>query len=183
MNLVRKLQVNPELGEFRIHAALKQLGINLSPRTCGRILAHNRKLYGLRGPEAKPREPQEMPFKASYRHQYWTVDIRYLDHQLGGGNVYCLSILENYSRAIVASGITRSQDLLAFLAVLHAAVRRYGAPEALVSDGGSVFLAKQAGAVYRALGMSKEQIAPRQAWQSYIETTFNIQRRMADWHF
>src|SRR5439155_6736617 len=77
----------------------------------------------------------------------------------------------------------RSQDLLAFLAVLHAAVRRYGAPEALVSDGGSVFLAKQAGAVYRALGISKEQIAPRQAWQSYIETTFNIQRRMADWHF
>jgi transposase len=49
---IRKLQVNPELGAFRIYAALKQLGINLSPRTCGRILARNRKLYGLRGPEA-----------------------------------------------------------------------------------------------------------------------------------
>jgi transposase len=41
---IRKLQVNPELGAFRMYAALKQLGINLSPRTCGRILARNRKL-------------------------------------------------------------------------------------------------------------------------------------------
>ena len=41
---VRKLQENPELGEFRVHAALKQLGIDLSPRTCGRILARNRQL-------------------------------------------------------------------------------------------------------------------------------------------
>ena len=48
MNAVRKLQQNPELGEFRIHAALDQVGIKLSPRTCGRILSRNRKLYGLR---------------------------------------------------------------------------------------------------------------------------------------
>jgi transposase InsO family protein len=181
---IRKLQVNPELGAFRIYAALKQLGINLSPRTCGRILARNRKLYGLRGPEAKPREPKPMPFKAERRHQYWTVDIRYLDvHQLGGGNVYCISILENYSRVVVASLLSRTQDLSAFLQVLFEAVRSYGAPEALVSDGGSVFRAKQAHAIYQALGITKEQIALRQPWQSYIETTFNIQRRMADWSF
>jgi hypothetical protein len=183
MNAVRKLQVNPELGAFRIYAALKQLGITLSPRTCGRILARNRKLYGLRGPKAQPREPKPMPFKAARRHQYWTVDIRYLDHQLGGGNVYVISILENYSRLVVASLLSRTQDLSAFLQVLFEAVRCHGAPEALVSDGGSVFRAKQAAAIYRALGITKEQIALRQPWQSYIETTFNIQRRMADWHF
>lgn len=79
MEAVRKLQRNPELGEFRIRSALKQLGIHLSARTCGRILARNRKLYGLRGPEAKPHhEPKPMPFLAHHRHQYWTVDIRYL---------------------------------------------------------------------------------------------------------
>ena len=50
MNEVRKLQENPELGEFRVHAALLQLGIKLSPRTCGRILALNRSLYGLDKP-------------------------------------------------------------------------------------------------------------------------------------
>jgi hypothetical protein len=31
MTTVRRLQENPELGEFRIHAALKQEGIELSP--------------------------------------------------------------------------------------------------------------------------------------------------------
>jgi putative transposase len=34
---VRRLQQNPELGEFRVHAALAQMGIHLSPATCGRI--------------------------------------------------------------------------------------------------------------------------------------------------
>jgi len=45
METVRRLQENPDLGEFRIHAALLQLGIKLSPRACGRILALNRTLY------------------------------------------------------------------------------------------------------------------------------------------
>jgi hypothetical protein len=40
------------------------------------VSARNRKLYGLRGPEAKPREAKPMRFKASCRHQYWTVDVR-----------------------------------------------------------------------------------------------------------
>jgi transposase len=49
---VIELQRNPELGEFRVHAALKQSGIHLSPRTCGGILALNRRLYGLEKPKA-----------------------------------------------------------------------------------------------------------------------------------
>jgi hypothetical protein len=52
-----------------------------------------------------------------------------------------------------------------------------------VSDGGSVFRAKRALAIYAALGIRKEQIQRRQAWQSYIETNFNVQRRMADYYF
>ncbi len=31
---VKRLQENPNLGEFRVHAALAQVGIHLSPRTC-----------------------------------------------------------------------------------------------------------------------------------------------------
>ena len=181
--LVRELQENPELGEFRIHAALKQLGIELSPRTCGYILARNRRLYGLPKPRRGRRTPKDMPFRARRRHQYWTVDIRYLDHGLDDDRVYCISILENYSRAILASGISRRQDLTAYLMVLYAAIRQHGAPEALVSDGGGVFRAKQAQQIYAALGITKLEIERRQPWQSYIETQFNVQRRMADWHF
>ena len=154
---VRELQQNPELGAFRIHTALKRMGILLSPRTCGRILARNRELYGLPKPEKEPREPKPMPFQASRRHEYWTVDIRYIDNDLVGGRIYCISILENYSRAILASGLSQSQDLTAYLMVLYAAIRQHGAPEALVSDGGGVFRAKQAQRAYYVWGSRSER--------------------------
>ena len=153
----KELQENPELGEWRVHAALKRLGIHLSPRTCGRILALNRKLYGLPKPIARPKEPKPMPFAARRRHQIWSVDLRYLDmHRLGGGNIYVISILDNYSRAILASGLSRTQDLTAYLLVLYAAIRQHGATEALVSAGGGNFRAQQALRIYDALGIRKD---------------------------
>jgi transposase len=153
MLAVRALQENPELGEFRIHAALKVVGIELSPRTCGRILALNRRLYGLGAPTRTPRTPQEMPFKATHRHQFRTVDMRYLDHGLDDGKVYCISIIENHSRAVLASAISRKQDLTAYLMVLYAALHQHGVPEALVSDSGGVFRATQAQRIYDRLGI------------------------------
>lgn len=67
--------------------------------------------------------------------------------------------------------------------MLFAAIRQHDAPEAIVSDGGAVFKATQALEIYQALGIRKEQITRRQSWQSYIETNFNVMRRMADWGF
>jgi putative transposase len=155
MNASRKLQVNPHLGEFRMHAASLPQGIELSPRICGRILALNWKLHGLAGPRKRPSEPRAVPIAAVRPHQYWAVDLRYLDHQFDDDNVYCISIVENHSRAIPASALSRTQDLNAFLIVLFAAVRQHGAPEALVSDNGSIFLAKQARRIYRARKIRK----------------------------
>ncbi len=185
MVAIRRLQANPELGEFRIHAALAQLGVDLSPRTCGRILALHRELGAPKSLAAMPHEAQPMPFAAQRRHQYWSVDVRYIDHHaLGTGKpAYVISILENYSRAILASAISPRQDLTAYLIVLRAAVETHGAPEVLVSDGGGIFKAKQARAIYAALGIRKEQIDRGQPWQNYIEANFNVMRRMADFHY
>ena len=180
---VKELQENPLLGQFRVHAALKRLGIFLSPSTCGRILALNRTLYGLPRPAPVPKEAKLMPFAAQRRHQYWTADIRYLDHGLGTFKVYAITLLDNYSRAIIASGLSRTQDLSAFLIVFYMGVRQHGAPEALVTDSGSVFLANEARRIYHALGIEKREIDHRRPWQSYIETAFGVQRRMADWAF
>ena len=186
MDAVRRFQQNPGLGEFRVHAALKQIGIHLSPRTVGRILALNRELYGLDKPKGSPRQAKAMPFASDRRHRYWTADVRYLDavdEHLLGGRAYAITVLENHSRAVLASAVSPTQDLTAFLSVLYAAIERYGSPEALVTDGGSVFRANQARSIYEALGIEKEEIERGRPWQSYVETTFNIQRRMADWHF
>jgi transposase InsO family protein len=175
MQEVKKMQINPELGEYRISAALEQLGIKLSPRTCGSILALNRELYHLQMPRSGEHLKKEMPFKAEYRHQYWSVDIRYFDmHQLGGGMIYCISILENYSRAILASAVTRRQNFEEYVAVLYAAIRKHGCPKALVSDHGGVFRDHRAMQIYNALGIEKKEIDKRQAWQNYIETALYV---------
>jgi transposase len=185
MAAIRRLQANPGLGEFRIHAALAQQGIQLSPRTCGRILALHRALGAPQPTATLPHASQPMPFAAQRRHQYWSVDIRYIDdHALGTDKpVYAISILENFSRALLASAISPRQDLTAYLIVLRAAVETHGAPEVLVSDSGSIFKAKQARAIYATLGIEKREIDQGQPWQNYIETQFNVMRRMADYHY
>lgn len=102
---------------------------------------------------------------------------------LSEGRLYVIAVLENHSRAILSSTVTRSQDLSAYLSVLYRAVERYGSPETFVTDSGSIFLANRAKAIYGALGLAKHEIERGRPWQSYVETAFNVQRRMADWHF
>ena len=65
--------------------------------------------------------------------------------------VFQVQILDNHSRAVVASAVSPTQDLSAFLSVLHRAVEKHGPPEALVTDSGSVFRANRARAVYESL--------------------------------
>lgn len=127
-----------------------------------------------------------MRFDASERHGIWSVDVRHLDmvdEGLVGGKAYSVTVIDNFSRAILESAVTRRQDLPAFLSVFYRAAERYGAPKTLVTDSGSVFLSNRSKAVYAKLGISKEEIEKGRPWQNYSETTFGIQKRMTDWHF
>jgi len=65
---------------------------------------------------------------------------------------------ENPSRVFLARAIIRSQATSTFLSVLCEAVERYGSLEILVTDGGSVFRANRAQAIYGALSICKEEI-------------------------
>jgi putative transposase len=119
------------------------------------MLAVNRRVYGLEKPKGPAKEKREMPFRAERRHQFWSADVRYLDvvdEGLVSSKAYAITVLDNYSRAVVASAVSPTQDLAAFLSVLHRAVERHGPPEALVTDSGSVFRANRAWAVYETSG-------------------------------
>jgi len=187
INEVGKLvKESPELGAYRVRAALEQIGIHLSQATCGRLLALNRKLYGVSLPEGGAKRPRkEMPFKARFRQEIWSVDVRYIEeHGLGFPEpIYMISLLENYSRALLASKISRTQNQWDYLEVLFAAPSAFGAPSMIVSDGGAIFYCNQAMDTYSALGIRKERIEKRQAWQNYVEAHFNIARKMADAKF
>jgi len=184
-NEIRKLQENPLLGEYRVHTALLREGIEVSPATCGRIMAANRQVYGLEQPKRQERAKLEMPFKAVRRHQYWSCDIRYIeDHLLPDPRpVYVITIFENFSRSILSSTISPTQTQWDYLAVLVDAIRRYGVPEAIVTDGGGQFYSTIALELYEMLDIRKERIDPVEPWQNYTETLFSIQRRLADHAF
>jgi putative transposase len=159
INEVRKLtEESPELGAYRVRAALEQIGIQLSQATCGRLLALNRKLYGLSQPKGSaPRERKEMPFKANFRHEIWSVDVRYIEeHNLGFPEpIYMISVLENYSRSLLASKISPTQNQRDFLEVLFAALATAGTPSVLVSDGRVCRFGNQKRADREAAGLAK----------------------------
>ena len=149
-------------------------------------MAENRRVYGLeKAPGGAEATPKQMPFASGRHHEYWSADIRYITtpRLSPGDQIYVVSVLENHSRAILSSSVFRTQDLSSFLSVFHRAIERYGSPEALVTDSGSVFKANRAKAIYESLGIEKEQIERGKPWQNYSETTFAIQMRMADHHF
>ncbi len=85
-----------------------------------------------------------------------------------------ISILENFSRMLLASIISEKQDTAAYLRVFAIALRNYGAPEAIVTDGGGIFYSLRAMAIYEALDIRKERIDPGKPWQNYIEAHFGI---------
>lgn len=143
-------------------------------------------VHGYEKPAGGGGAPRVMPSAAFERHGVWSADVRHLDvidEGLVGGKAYAITIMDNYSRAIIASTVTFRQDLSAFFSVLYQAVERHGAPKTLLTDSGSIFLANRAKAVYEKLGVNKEGIEKGRPWQNFSETTFGIQRRMADWHF
>ena len=96
-----------------------------------------------------------MPFRASRRHEFWSADIRYIEEHLlpDPRPVYAITIFENFSRMVLSSAISASQNQWDYLAVLADAIRRYGAPEALVTDGGGQFYSTVAVQLYDMLGI------------------------------
>lgn len=185
--LIRKKQSeNPLLGEYRMYAALKQLGLSVPPRTCGRIMAENRRLYVLEIPEKERRVAKSHPFTATRRHERWCLDIRYMEkHRIPEikGPFYVITVLDAFSRAILSSDIFQGQDLGCVLIVLYAAIERFGSPDRLITDNGAVFRAKQLLRICEALDIEKEYIAPRQSWQNLVESHFNVMRRMSQVKF
>jgi len=119
---IRKLQENPLLGEYRVHTAHLRMGTEVSPATCGRIMAANRQLYGLEKPLRSPPRPKlEMPFKAVSRHQYWSCDLRYIEEHLlpDPRPVYVITIFENFSRMVLSSKISATQNQWDYLSVVQ----------------------------------------------------------------
>ena len=129
--------------------------------------------------------PQPHPYKAQYRHEYWFIDGRQMDFALDGVKWWSILILEGYSRTILAGAMAPTEATWAALMVLYTACVRYGAPTYLVSDSGGAYTSDAFEAVCGRLEIDHKTIVSTQgeSYLNWIETHFNIQRRLYDYQF
>lgn len=185
MQQVYQLQKHhPDAGSFRIWSLLGRTDISV--RTVGRIMAFNKRLYTDIPHVPQPgRKPLPHPYKASHPHHYWFIDGRQMDFALDGVKWWSILILEGYSRTILAGALVPSETTWAALMVLYTACRRYGVPEVLISDSGGAYISNDFEAVCTRLQIDHTTIVSThgESYLNWIETHFNIQRRLYDYQF
>jgi transposase InsO family protein len=177
---------HPDAGGFRIWSLLATLEISV--RTVERSMALNRPLYDEiphgRTTGAKP-PPQPHPYKAVAPHQYWFIDGRKMDFAIDGVKWWSLILLEGYSRAMLAGAVAPTEASWVALMVLYTACLRYGAPQALISDSGGAFTSNAFEAVCTRLQIDHKPIESTkgESYLNWMETHFNVQRRLYDDQF
>ena len=130
--------------------------------------------------------PQPHPYKAEAPHQYWFIDGRKMDFALEDGmKWWSLIILDGYSRTMLAGAVAPVEASWVALMVLYTACLRYGAPEALISDSGGAFTSNAFEAVCTRLQIDHKPIESTkgESYLNWMETHFNVQRRLYDYQF
>jgi transposase len=137
--ILETIENNPRIGHYRVKMALNGRGRIIGHTTVWQIIRLFR--------DAKKREkrerlkmPDEAPPEASSPHEIWFCDIRYLVKHKGSW-VYSIVFIDGYSRMMLAGGACLRQDLSHVVAILKRALMRYGCPDRVISDNGSVFKA------------------------------------------
>jgi transposase InsO family protein len=186
MDVYHLQQRHPDAGGFRIWSLLARTEISV--RTVERIMALNRQVYDdiphARG-QAPKKAPAPHPYKATAPHEYWFIDGRKMDFALDGVKWWSIVILEGYSRTILAGAMAPTEATWAALMVLYTACVRYGAPTSLVSDSGGAYTSTDFEAICARLQIQHETIVSTQgdSYKNWMETHFNIQRRLYDYQF
>jgi transposase InsO family protein len=152
-------------------------------------LSPNRQVYDdiphVRHKGPKP-TPQPHPYKAEAPHQYWFIDGRKMDFALeDGAKWWSLSIVDGYARTMLAGAVAPVEARGVALMVLYTAYLRYGAPAALISDSGSAFTSNEFEAVCTRLQIDHKPIESTrgESYLNWMETHFNVQRRLYDDQF
>jgi hypothetical protein len=177
MEVFQLLDNNPLLGHYRVKMALDSLGYRHGHMTVWAVVALYKQAH-LTSPRAKrPRNPDERPKQAPAPHQVWFADLRSLA-KLNGRWLYSILIFDGYRRAIVGAGCFDRQNLAQLVQVFRQAIAQWGAPEAVVSDHGAVFVALQP--CLAQLAIQWAPITKGRPWQNLAEGGFSVQRRMLD---
>ncbi len=177
MEVFQLLDNNPLLGHYRVKMALDSLGYRYGHTTVWQMVALYKEAHPTPTHAKRLPNPYERPHLATAPHQVWFADVRYLV-KVDGHWFYSILIFDGYCRAIVGAGCFDRQNLSRLMHVFRQAIARWGAPEAIVSDHGAVFVALQA--CLDQLAIQWAPIVKGHPWQNLAESGFAVQRRMLD---
>jgi transposase len=177
MEVFQLLDNNPLLGHYRVKMALDSLGYRYGHMTVWAMVALYKQAHPTPLRAKRLLNQDERPKQATIPHQVWFADIRYLV-KLNGRWLYSVLIFDGYSRAIVGAGCFDRQNFAQLVQVFRQAIAQWGAPEAVVSDHGAVFVALQP--CLAQLAIQWAPITKGHPWQNLAEGGFSVQRRMLD---
>src|SRR5262252_1482159 len=177
MDVFQLLDNHPLWGHYRGQMALDSRGYRYGHTTVWQMGALYKQAHPRPPREPRVPNPADGPKAATAPHQVWFVDIRYLV-QIAGQWLYSVLIFDGYSRAIVGAGCCERQNFSRIVQVFRQALTQWGAPEAVVSDHGAVFVALAP--CLRQLDIQWAPTTKGHPWQNRAESGFAIQRRMLD---
>jgi transposase InsO family protein len=164
----------PSFGKQRLANVLYHQGMRIAPNTVQRIL---RKHTPLVPPVTCPLRPWNA-FEAMAPHVLWAMDICYLyTNKRDGFDRYLITILDDHSRTVIASGLYARQTVAEVVEVLKAAVLTYGVPRQLVCDHGSQFTCSEFRRVCRMIQLAVDYAPPHYPqYKGKIERFFRTAR-------
>jgi transposase InsO family protein len=172
------IENNPRIGHYRVKMMLNGRGHIVGHTTIWQII---RLFRDVKRKERRERlkMPDEMPPEASYPHEIWFCDVRYLvKHQ--GSWVYSIVFIDGYSRMMLAGEACLRQDLSHVISILQKALMQYGCPRRIISDNGLVFKAHLLMRAMGKLGVDWHRIEKGKPWRNLMESHFSIEYRLLD---
>lgn len=131
---------HPSMGPAQIRAQLKRFkGWRLAVKAIARVLRGHG--YELVHRGSRPSGPEPIRFEAPHRNAIWQMD--YADLRVGTDRLTLLVILDDFSRFVVGHAVGESPSSELAVRALAAAIARHGKPEAVRTDRGGGFLARQ----------------------------------------
>lgn len=125
---------NPGFGPSQVRNQLRRVGVRVDTKTVRKIL----KQYGYTPPQAKPpRSRDSKRFEASRPLELVQIDV--LHFWVHSEKLYLFLVVDDHSRFLTGWGIAQRESMDTAIEVLEESIRRYGKPEAILSDRGATF--------------------------------------------
>jgi transposase InsO family protein len=125
---------NPGFGPSQIHYQLRRVGVKVDTKSVRKVII----AHGYTPPEKRPpREGEPRRFEAARPLELVQMDV--LHFHVHSQRVYLILAIDDHSRFIVGWGLLQRESMDDAIAVVEESVRRYGKPEAILTDRGAAF--------------------------------------------